>query len=196
MKKEVEIMKLLYLDTETTGLTDNSAIVQIAGAIEIDNEVVEWFNIRCRPHAEADVSEDALKTIGFTLEELQKEQSPEDALKELESIFLKYVDRYDKNDKLIMICHNYPFDFRMLYNFYNRLGNRFMGSFINFKLNVCTLNLVKSLQVIGVLPILENNKLETWCKHFGVSLENAHDALEDIRATREVYKSLESILKK
>ncbi|MGL5428128.1 MAG: 3'-5' exonuclease, partial [Cetobacterium sp.] len=122
--------------------------------------------------------------------------SPEDALKELESIFLKYVDRYDKNDKLIMICHNYPFDFRMLFNFYNRLGNRFMGSFINFKLNVCTLNLVKSLQVIGVLPILENNKLETWCKYFGVSLENAHDALEDIRATREVYKSLEATLKK
>ncbi|MGL5544395.1 MAG: 3'-5' exonuclease [Cetobacterium sp.] len=99
-------MKLLYLDTETTGLTDNSAIVQIAGAIEIDNEVVEWFNIRCRPHMGADISEEALKTIGFTLEELQNEQSPEDALKELETIFLKYIDKYNKNDKLIMICHS------------------------------------------------------------------------------------------
>ena len=189
-------MKLLYLDTETTGLTDNSAIVQIAGAIEIDNEVVEWFNIRCKPHKGADVSESALKTIGFTIEELSQEQEPEEALKELEEIFSKYVDRYNKNDKLIMICHNFPFDFRMLYNFYNRLNNRFMGSFIDFKLNVCTLNLVKSLQVMGVLPILENNRLETWCKHFNVSLENAHDALEDIRATREVYKNIAKVLEK
>lgn len=189
-------MKLLYLDTETTGLTDNSAIVQIAGAIEIDNEVVEWFNIRCKPHNGADISESALKTIGFTVEELNKEQEPEEALKELEKIFSKYVDRYDKNDKLVMICHNYPFDFRMLYNFYNRLNNRFMGSFIDFKLNVCTLNLVKSLQVMGILPVLENNRLETWCKHFNVSLENAHDALEDIRATREVYKNITKVLEK
>lgn len=189
-------MKLLYLDTETTGLTDNSAIVQIAGAIEIDNEVVEWFNIRCKPHKGADVSESALKTIGFTIEELNQKQEPEEALKELEEIFSKYVDRYNKNDKLIMICHNFPFDFRMLYNFYNRLNNRFMGSFIDFKLNVCTLNLVKSLQVMGVLPILENNRLETWCKHFNVSLENAHDALEDIRATREVYKNIAKVLEK
>lgn len=189
-------MKLLYLDTETTGLTDNSAIVQIAGAIEIDNEVVEWFNIRCKPHKGADISESALKTIGFTIEELNQEQESEEALKELEEIFSKYVDRYNKNDKLIMICHNFPFDFRMLYNFYNRLNNRFMGSFIDFKLNVCTLNLVKSLQVMGVLPILENNRLETWCKHFNVSLENAHDALEDIRATREVYKNIAKVLEK
>lgn len=189
-------MKLLYLDTETTGLTDNSAIVQIAGAIEIDNEVVEWFNIRCKPHNGADISESALKTIGFTIEELNLEQEPEEALKELEKIFSKYVDRYDKNDKLVMICHNYPFDFRMLYNFYNRLNNRFMGSFIDFKLNVCTLNLVKSLQVMGILPVLENNRLETWCKHFNVSLENAHDALEDIRATREVYKNIAKVLEK
>ncbi|MGL5088133.1 MAG: 3'-5' exonuclease, partial [Cetobacterium sp.] len=159
-------MKLLYLDTETTGLTDNSAIVQIAGAIEIDGEIVEWFNVRCRPHLGAEISQSALDTIGFQIEDLNKEQSPEDALKELETIFLKYVDKYDKNDKFIMVCHNYPFDFRMLFNFYNRLNNKFLGSFINYKLNVCTLNLVKTLQVIEVLPILENNKLETLCKHF------------------------------
>ena len=189
-------MKLLYLDTETTGLTDNSAIVQIAGAIEVDNEVVEWFNIRCKPHEGADISEDALRTIGLTLDDLNKEQEPKEALKELESIFAKYIDRYDKNDKLIMICHNYPFDFRMLYNFYNRLGNKYMGSFIDFKLNVCTLNLVKALQVMQILPILENNKLETWCKYFNVSLENAHDALEDIKATREVYKNIAKVLEK
>ena len=189
-------MKLLYLDTETTGISDNSAIVQIAGAIEIDDKVVEWFNIRCKPHNDADISEEALKTIGFTLEELNKEQTPQRALEEFESILGKYVDRYDKEDKFIMICHNHPFDFRMLYNFYKRLNNRFLGSFLDFKLNVCTLNLIKSLQVMGILPILENNKLETWCKYFKIELENAHDALEDIKATRNLYRAIKRVLNK
>lgn len=58
-------MKLLYLDTETTGISDNSAIVQIAGAIEIDDKVVEWFNIRCKPHNDADISEEALENYWF-----------------------------------------------------------------------------------------------------------------------------------
>ena len=117
-------------------------------------------------------------------------------MKELENIFAKYVDKYDKKDKLIMICHNYSFDFRMLYNFYNRLGNKYMGSFIDFKLNVCTLNLIKALQVMEIFPILENNKLETWCKYFNIKLEHAHDALEDIRATRALYKNIAQTLAK
>lgn len=188
-------MKLLYLDTETTGITDNSAVVQIAGAIEIDGEVVEWFNIRCRPHLNADISESALEVIGFTLEELNREQEPINALFEFETLLQKYVDKYNKNDKFIMISHNHPFDFRMLYNFYKRLNNNYLGSFLNFKLNVCTLNLIKSLQVMEILPILENNKLGTWCNYFNIKLENAHDALEDIRATRKLYKHIEKLLK-
>ncbi len=183
-------MKLLYLDTETTGITDNSAVVQIAGAVEIDGEVKEWFNIRCKPHKGADISEQALKVIGLTLDELNQEQDPSDGLKEFEEVLTRHIDRYDKNDKLIMVCHNYPFDFRMLYNFYKRLNNKYLGGLIDFKLNVCTLSTIKSLQVAGKLPRLDNNKLETWCEHFGIELENAHDALSDIKATRDLFKEI------
>ena len=52
-------MKILYLDTETTGITANSAVIQFAGIIEIDGEVKEEFNIRCKPHKDADISEKA-----------------------------------------------------------------------------------------------------------------------------------------
>jgi DNA polymerase-3 subunit epsilon len=40
------------------------------------------------------------------------------------------------------------------------------------------------------LPYLPDRKLGTVAKHLGVNLENAHDALADIKATREVAGKL------
>ena len=38
----------------------------------------------------------------------------------------------------------------------------------------------------------ENFKLETLCKHFGIQLTGAHDALEDVRATVALSRVLRS----
>lgn len=40
------------------------------------------------------------------------------------------------------------------------------------------------------LPYLENRKLTTVAKFLNIDLTNAHDAMGDIRATKEVSKSL------
>ncbi len=37
---------------------------------------------------------------------------------------------------------------------------------------------------------LPNHRLQTACDHFGVKLENAHDALADITATRALMQRL------
>ena len=40
-------MKLIYLDVETTGIPcPDSGLIQLAGQIEIDDEVVENFDFR------------------------------------------------------------------------------------------------------------------------------------------------------
>lgn len=187
-------MKILYLDTETTGTTANSAVIQFAGIIEIDGEVKKEFNIRCKPHKNADISEKALEVTGMTLDIINSYQEPKKAFEEIESIFEKYCDRFDRNDKFILVGQNIKFDFQKLYEFYVRLGNKYLGSWINFKLMFDTLAVIQALQFVDRLPILENNKLITWCNHFDIKLENAHDALADIRATRELTKILIKML--
>ena len=54
---------------------------------------------------------------------------------------------------------------------------------------------IRLLQIAEVLPVLENNKLETWCKHFGIELK-AHDSLEDIEATKKLIGKLISLIRK
>ena len=183
-------MKILYLDTETTGITANSAVIQFAGIIEIDGEVKKEFNIRCKPHKDADISEKALEVTGMTHELINSYQEPRKAMEEMETILEKYCDKFDKNDKFVLVGQNIKFDFQKLFEFYKRLGNNYLGSWINYKLMFDTLAVIQALQVVDEMPILENNKLITWCNHFNIELENAHDALADIRATRELAQIL------
>jgi len=182
MKKE------LFLDTETTGLNEDAAIVQIAGIIVIDNIVKEEFNIKLKPHPGATISEEALKVTGLTREEINSYENSYIGMLKFESILSKYIDKYDKNDKYTLIGQNTKFDFEKLIQFYERKQNPYLGSFINFKTYLDTLYIVKTLQFIDRLPYLENNKLSTWCEYFNIELgDNAHDALADIRATRELF---------
>lgn len=187
-------LKKLFLDTETTGISPNSAIVQIAGVIE-SGGVIREFDITMRPHEGADISEQALNVIGKTLEELQTYQSPEDGVKEFEKILSEFVDPFNKNDKYIMYGHNISFDFNKLIELYNRVGNKFLGSFIEFKYNFDTLSFMKCLQLLDVVEMLPNTKLETCCQAMGIELDGAHDALNDIRATKKLYDHLEYMIR-
>ncbi|MGL5778782.1 3'-5' exonuclease [Cetobacterium sp.] len=187
-------IKKLFLDTETTGTTPNSAIVQIAGVMEVGG-VIREFDINMRPHEGADISEKALEIIGKSLEEINSYQSPEVAAKEFEKILKEFVDPFDKNDKFVLYGHNIQFDFTKLMEWYNRIGNKYLGSFIDFKFNFDTLQMIKNLQLLEVIDFLENNKLETCCEAFGIKLEGAHDALNDIKATKKLYEHLEYIIK-
>jgi len=46
--------KVLWLDTETTGLSEKSCIVQVAAIIVMDGKEKERFNINMRPAKEKD----------------------------------------------------------------------------------------------------------------------------------------------
>lgn len=49
--------KIIYLDTETTGLDkEKNDVIQVAGIIEIDGKEVERFNIFCQPFSFENVS--------------------------------------------------------------------------------------------------------------------------------------------
>lgn len=184
-------MKVLYIDTETGGLnTEKAALLQLSGIVEIDGEVKEEFNFFIKPFENAEVTEEALKVQGRTFEDLKDEKYQDEKVKfeELKKILDRYVDKYDRADKFVVAGYNVEFDIKILQAFFKRQNDNYLFAYIKGQY-IDPLKIIPLLQYYKIIPELENNKLETWCKHFGIDFE-AHDSLEDIRATRKIIKEL------
>lgn len=195
-------MKLLYLDTETGGLDPKiNPILQISGIIEIIDERSESiskfsqsstfdFDLRLRPHPSAVISPEALKINKLDPERLHDPErlEPIDAYKKLKSIFLTYIDKYDKSDKFYLVGQNVHFDYGFLLELWNRQGDGYLGSFIHYH-KIDLIALTASMRLAGKLPTgpeLPSMKLEALCRYFKMT-EQTHDSMSDIRQTREIF---------
>jgi len=185
-------MKLLFLDTETTGVDPlKNGIIQIAGIVDINGQIVEEFNLKCRPFPGQIYTAEALKVTGTTVEEIKNYPDPKEAYQKIQAIFNKYINRYDKNDKFTMVGQNTKFDYDFMTVFFQNNYDKFFYAYVAYHL-VDLVNASALFKMAGKISV-PNMKLETMAKCFGITL-NAHDALEDIRATRQIlYKFVECI---
>lgn len=189
--------KIIFIDTETGGINaEKSALIQLSGIIEVDGTEKEKFNFYIKPFENSEVNEKALEVQGRTLEELGTEKYIDESIiyKKFLEILDKYIDKYDKNDKFIVAGYNVKFDIDILKALFERNNNKFLFSYFNSSM-LDPLYSVRLLQVAGMLPVLENNKLETWCKYFNIELK-AHDSLQDITATKKLIEKLIELIKK
>ena len=189
--------KIIFIDTETGGVNpEKAALIQLSGIIRIDKKDVEKFNFYIKPFENSEVTEKALEVQGRTLEELKTDKYVEEkeVYKQCINILDKYIDKYDRTDKFIVAGYNVRFDVDILKAFFQRHGNNFLFSYLDSSM-LDPLYSIRLLQIAEVLPVLENNKLETWCKHFGIELK-AHDSLEDIEATKKLIGKLISLIRK
>lgn len=189
--------KIIFIDTETGGVNpEKAALIQLSGIIRIDKKDVEKFNFFIKPFENSEVNEKALEVQGRTLEELKTDKYVEEkeVYKQFVNLLDKYIDKYDKSNKFIVAGYNVRFDVDMLKAFFQRHGNNFLFSYLDSSM-LDPLYSIRLLQIAEVLPVLENNKLETWCKHFGIELK-AHDSLEDIEATKKLIGKLISLIRK
>ena len=189
--------KIIFIDTETGGVNpEKAALIQLSGIIRIDKKDVEKFNFYIKPFENSEVNEKALEIQGRTLEELKTDKYVEEkeVYKQFINLLDKYIDKYDRTDKFIVAGYNVRFDVDMLKAFFQRHGNNFLFSYLDSSM-LDPLYSIRLLQIAEILPILENNKLETWCKHFGIELK-AHDSLEDIEATKKLIGKLISLIRK
>lgn len=189
--------KIIFIDTETGGVNpEKAALIQLSGIIRIDKKDVEKFNFYIKPFENSEVNEKALEVQGRTLEELKTEKYVEEkeVYKQFVNLLDKYIDKYDRTDKFVVAGYNVRFDVDILKAFFQRHGNNFLFSYLDSSM-LDPLYSIRLLQIAEVLPVLENNKLETWCKHFGIELK-AHDSLEDIEATKRLIGKLISLIRK
>lgn len=191
-------MKLLYLDCETTGLDpQKNALAQISGIVEINGQINQEFDIQLRPHPDAVIDPEALKCNKLTAEELLHPQrlEPIDAYKKLKSIFLTYIDRYNRKDKFYLVGQNVHFDYGFLLAMWNRCQDGYLGSFVHYH-KIDLIALTASMRLAGKLPDeVVNFKLATLVEFFHLGPQT-HNSFDDIRMTREVFKRYISMISK
>jgi len=181
-------MKLFYADTETTGLDPiNNEMFQLAFLLEIDGNVVEEVNITFRPERWDTVSQEALDITGKTKEELRSYPPKAEGYKKLIAILGKYVDRFDKTDKMIWIGQNPDFDVRFVRTFFKEMNDKFFGSWWDPR-PADLISLAVASKTRGVFDP-PNFKLGTLAAEFGIEFD-AHDAMADVHATRQVWQLL------
>lgn len=188
-------MKVLWFDTETTGLDpEKHGIIQFACLVEIDGKVKEQFEVKMKPPG-TEISEEALKVNGYTRESLESFNSPFYAKRQITDMLSVYVDKYDPSDKFIPAGQNIQFDIDMLHSLFKHTKDNYMFSFINSRGKIDLMAMTSLLQYLGKMPELENQKLVTVANYFGIDTSKAHDAIEDIRMTREVFLKMKGLIK-
>jgi DNA polymerase III subunit epsilon len=191
-------MKLLYFDLETTGTNFwQHGIHQISGCIEIDNVVVETFDLRVAPNPKAKVEQQALDVCSVTLEQIQAYPPMQAQFFAFSEMLAKYVNKFDKLDKFFLVGYNNAsFDNQFLRAWFTQnatnekeaqYGNYFGSWFWSNSLDVLVL---AGPYLLSARPVMENFQLKTVAKQVGIEVDETrlHDAQYDIELTRAIFK--------
>lgn len=191
--------KLAYLDLETTGLLSwVHGITQIGLILEVDHETVEEVVLNITPPPNKTIEDLALEVQGIKREDLKDPSRLKypTAFGELTGILDMYVDPMNRKDKFQLIGYNITkFDEPFLRQFFKDNSNNYFGSYFHFPtFDVMTL-VAMFFEQQGVYRTAEapDVTLNTAAKYFNVTERsgNKHDALEDVRITKELFEGFE-----
>jgi DNA polymerase-3 subunit epsilon len=183
------MIKIFY-DLETTG-TDyrKHSIHQLAGIIEVDGKVVEEFDIKMAPHEKAICEPEAMHLCKVTEEQIRSYPNMFMAHTQFKRILEKYIDKFDTRCKAHMIgFNNRYFDDPFLRKHFELCEDQFIGSwFWNDTIDVLCLASQYLLDRRSQMPSF---KLKRVAKELGLCVDDSdfHDALYDVRITREIYR--------
>lgn len=184
-------MKLLYMDTETTGLdAQKHGLTQIAAIVVIDGEEIDRIVLDINPFTygyDVDVEDKALEITGKTVEMIS---AYPDQWKQ-HSIFIEFLENHvaDRNRKDVfqIAGYNTSFDIGFIKRWFD-VNEVYFSRYFSYK-DVDVFALVKHFRLFGLLDGCKDDKLGTVCEYYGIELD-AHDAMNDIVATRELYRHL------
>lgn len=169
---------LFFFDCETGGLDPNRCDMLEVAAVVTDpsgQTVIEEYSAKVLPKLPVDPK--AAEVNGYTVEKWAEEAI------ELDLAMYKMI-AMAKNS--IFVAHNAPFDWGFFQMAMAKRYQKWPGDYHR----VDTVALAWPLLVGG---LVNNVKLEALVKFFGITHENAHTALADVRACRDVYLRLMSI---
>lgn len=184
-------MKLIYIDVETTGIPyPQSGLIQLAGAIEIDDNNPTFFQYHVQPFSADVIEEEALSINGITREAMASFYNPGKVYRDFTNLLGLYVDRYGRADKFHFIGYNAIFDSNHLRAWFEKNGDQYFGSWFYFP----------PIDVMGMAAVylmsrragMKDFKLLTVARELGLKVDEAraHDARYDVEVTREMFRIL------
>tara|TARA_X000000950_G_scaffold259444_1_gene327835 strand:+ start:8783 stop:9451 length:669 start_codon:yes stop_codon:yes gene_type:complete len=169
--------RLIFLDTETTGLKPGASageVIEVALIIEEPTGAVHYWSTKIKPQHIETASPKALEINGYTSEAWEHAMSPEEAAKAL-SVLL---------EGGTLVGHNIPFDIRFLDALLSDFGLDFRASDLPY---ICTKKMAdKSLKPLGMKSV----SLVSCCDFFGWDRTDAHTAEADTENCRRLYHKL------
>ena len=162
----------VVFDIETTGFNKDKCGITEIGAVKVSNgQITEHFSSFVNP--KMPIPKNVQELTGITDEMVKK--APEE--KELIPKFLEFCKGS------ILVAHNANFDIGFIKDRAERFGLGFDFAYLD------TLMLARCLY-----PEFANHKLDTLTKNLHVMLENHHRAVDDAKATADVFiKMLEKL---
>jgi DNA polymerase III subunit epsilon len=184
-------LKLLFIDLETTGTNpEKHGIHQIAGRVVIDGVTEETFDLKVQPIKGKSCDLQALEHCNVTLDELRAYPEPREVFRTFKKMLGTYVNKFDRLDKFYFVAYNADFDSKFLRKWFEDLGDEYYGSWFFYpSLDVVQ---IAGITVFGYREQLENFKLHTVCKHFGLEVDESklHRAEYDIDLTHSLFEIL------
>lgn len=185
----------LLFDTETSGMISwnlplndprQPDIIQLAAILCIEDEVLHEINTLVNP---GDINPDwvmqpgAQAVHGFTRERVEAEgRMSRDVLAEFEGL----MQRAD-----VLVCHNTAFDTKLLGIAYNRAEDTTNSLQVMNGKAYCTMKKSTNLcKLPGPYGYKWPKLSELHTELFGEDFDGAHDAMQDILATRRCYYEL------
>lgn len=175
--------KILWIDTETTGLSDKKhGIISIAAIIDIDGKAVESFEMEMKPTGRF-CDDGALQVNGYTRQQISR-FTPWEQVLPVFMAKLNFLSRkYYSDLQFTLGGQNIPFD--------NRFVRSWCGGAVEYwEILVDQKNMIDTQKISKQFPELESHKLGDLCRAFGITLSNAHNAMADIEATRSLYYAM------
>jgi DNA polymerase III alpha subunit (gram-positive type) len=178
------IQNYVVFDLETGGLSnEKNGILEIA-ACAFDNElndIGEFESGIMHNYDDREINEGALGANGITRDQIKNGIDPKNVADE----FFRYLGKLKKgNSKVVLVGQNCDkFDIPFLINFMEYF-KKDLTQIVNTDFTIDTMRWAHVKY-----PESTNYKLGTLCEMNGVELTNAHRAITDTRATKELVKT-------
>lgn len=185
----MSIVKIFY-DVETTGANPNKhSLHQVAGLIEVGEQVVGGFNIYSRPHPKAAIEPEALKVCKVTEGEIMAYPAMKDAKTQFCRTIAKYINKYDKSSKAYLVgFNNRDFDDKFLRMWFTLCDDPYFGSW--FWPDSRDTMVLASEYLESRRPSMPDFQLHTVAQTLGLEVNESklHDASYDVLLTRQIYR--------